>query len=85
MRNTLLYLFLYCLPATSAEQRIEAVRLPDMNLPRAAHCVFYANGELTVVGGHTSGFVPTPTAEYFADGQWHLIPTVYTHDDGLAV
>lgn len=66
-------------------QKLEAVRLPDMNLPRAAHNVFYVNGELTVVGGHTSGFVMTPTAEYFNKGQWHLMNTVYAHDDGTMV
>ena len=66
-------------------KKLEAERLPDLQLPRASHNIFYANGELTVVGGHTSGFVLTPTAEYFCDGEWHLIPTVYTHDDGFAV
>ena len=70
---------------TLVQKRIEAVRLPDMNLPRAAHNVFYANGELTVVGGHTLGFVMTPTAEYFSEGQWHLMNTVYAHDDGTVV
>ena len=67
------------------QKKLEAVRLPDMNIPRAGHNVFYANGELTVAGGHTSGFVPTPTAEYFKDGAWHLMQTAYTHDDGLVV
>ncbi len=67
------------------QKKMEAVRLPDMNLPRASHNVFYVNGELTVVGGHTSGFVLTPTAEYFKDGAWHLMHTVYAHDDGMAV
>ena len=62
-----------------------AERLPDMNIPRAAHNVFYVGGELTVVGGHTSGFVMTPTAEYFKDGAWHMVPTVYHHDNGMAV
>lgn len=66
-------------------QKLEAVRLPDMNLPRASHNVFYVNGELTVVGGHTLGFVMTPTAEYFNEGQWHLINTVYAHDNGTVV
>ena len=66
-------------------QKIEAERLPDMNLPRSGHNVFYANGELTVVGGHTSGFVMTPTAEYFSNGEWHIISTVYPHDNGMAV
>ena len=56
-----------------------------MNLPRSGHNVFYANGELTVVGGHTSGFVMTPTAEYFSNGAWHVVPSVYQHDNGMAV
>ncbi len=64
---------------------IRAERLPDMNVPRAGHCTFYVNGELTVVGGHTSGFMPTPTAEYYKDGAWHLMTTVYEHDNGFAV
>ena len=60
-------------------------RLPDMNIPRGGHSLFMLNGELTVFGGHTSGFVPTPTAEYYRDGQWHQLPMVYTHDDGISV
>ena len=67
------------------QKKLEAVRLPDMNLPRAGHSVFYVNGELTVVGGHTSGFVLTSTAEYFSEGEWHLMTTVYPHDNGMAV
>ena len=67
------------------QKKIEAVRLPDMNMPRAFHNVFYANGELTVVGGHTSGFVMTRTAEYYSEGAWHLMNTVYMHDNGIAV
>ncbi len=66
-------------------QNLDAERLPDMNVPRAGHNVFYADGELTVIGGHTSGFVLTPTAEYFKNGIWHESPTVYTHDNGMAV
>ena len=65
--------------------KLETERLPDLNIPRAGHALFYANGELTVAGGHTSGFVPTPTAEYFKDGEWHTLPMTYTHDFGLSV
>ena len=65
--------------------RIEAERLPDLNIPRAGHHTFYINHEIVVVGGHTTGFVPTATAEYFSDGQWHLLPTVYEHDAGFFV
>lgn len=64
--------------------KLEAERLPDLNIPRAGHALFYANGELTVAGGHTNGFVPTPTAEYFKDGEWHTMQMTYTHDVGIA-
>ena len=75
--------------------KLEAERLPDLNIPRAGHALFYArsaegrlqgkNVEPTVAGGHTNGFVPTPTAEYLKDGKWHTMPMTYTHDFGLSV
>jgi AraC-like DNA-binding protein len=43
------------------------------------------NGELTVAGGHTDGFVPTPTAEYYKDGEWHSLQMTYPHDFGFSV
>ena len=65
--------------------KIDAERLPDMNVPRSGHSVFFVNDELTVAGGHTSGFVLTPTVEYFKDGEWHLLQTVYNHDGGVSI
>ncbi len=65
--------------------KVNAERLPELNIPRAGHNMFYAGDELTVVGGHTKGFKPTATAEYYKDGQWHQLPTEYPHDNGLAV
>ena len=65
--------------------RVEAERLPNLNIPRSGHSAFIANGEVTLVGGHTSGFVLTPTAEYFKDGKWHQLQTVYAHDGGFSV
>lgn len=65
-------------------QRIEFERLPDLNIARAGHQIFCVNGEYVVAGGHTNGFVPTPTAEYFKDGKWHLMQMVYTHDFGVS-
>ena len=64
--------------------RIVPERLPDLNVPRSGHSIFYTNGELTVAGGHTTGFVPTPTAEYLAEGEWHQMQMVYSHDNGFA-
>ena len=66
-------------------QKIEVKRLPDLNIPRVAHVVFSVNGELVVVGGHTTGFVPTATAEYLKDGEWHFMESAYEHDDGFGV
>lgn len=66
-------------------QKIEVERLPDLNVPRAGHQLFFVNGELVVAGGHTNGFVPTPTAEYLKDGEWHVMQMVYNHDFAASV
>ncbi len=60
-------------------------RLPDMNIARAGHQVFVAGDDLVAVGGHAEGFVRTATAEYFADGAWHVLKTLYTNDNGFLV
>jgi AraC-like DNA-binding protein len=65
--------------------KITAERLPNLNIPRNAHSVFCVNGEVTVVGGHTKSFIPTATAEYYKDGEWHLMETEYPHDNGICV
>ena len=65
--------------------KISVERLADLNVPRSAHNLFCVNGEVTVVGGHTTNFIPTATAEYYKDGKWHLMETAYPHDNGLCV
>ena len=67
------------------EVKIEAERLSDLTIPRAGHELFCVNGEYVVAGGHTHGFVPTPTAEYYKDGKWQVIQMVYSHDFGTSV
>ena len=62
--------------------KIQPEQLPRLNTPRSGHHTLCVNGEITVFGGHTSGFVPTPTAEYYKDGSWHQMDMVYTHDAG---
>lgn len=59
--------------------------LPDLNIPRHAHTLAYVGGELTVIGGHTTGFIPTATAEYYSEGKWHLLETFFPHDFGFGV
>lgn len=52
-----------------------------MNTPRADHVLFSPDGKtLVAAGGHTTGFIPVSTAEYFDGGKWHSIQTVYQHD-----
>ena len=65
---------------TCSIQHVVPKRLPDLNIPREGHAVFFAGGELMVAGGHTSGFVPTATAEYLSGGEWHQLQMAYTHD-----
>ncbi|MBO5583938.1 MAG: AraC family transcriptional regulator [Prevotella sp.] len=71
--------------ATCPMEKLEAVRLADLNVPRDCHSAFVAGGEVVVVGGHTSGFVPTATAEYLHGGKWHLLNTVYSHDQATSL
>lgn len=63
---------------------MEYDRLPDLQTPRCAHGFTVAGGKLCAFGGHTTGFVPVATAEYFSDGEWHTIPMTYPHDGGIA-
>lgn len=65
--------------------RIEPQRLPDMNIPRGGHATFCLGQEILVVGGHTTGFIPTATAERFDGSEWQTIPTTYEHDNPLAL
>lgn len=59
---------------------METKRLPDMNEPRTGHALVWAGDHILAVGGHTTGFVRSSTAEYFDGGRWHSIPTLYPHD-----
>lgn len=97
VRRLILYLILLLTAAPAKGQpavgrgmscpvvKIEAERLPDLSIPRAGHQVFYAGGQLTVAGGHTNGFVPTQTTEYYSDGEWHTLQMVYNHDTGYSL
>ena len=83
-------LLIVLLPLTAVAEdcpkvKLQVERLPDLHIPRGDASVFVVNGEPTVVGGHTSGFVPTATAEYYSNGEWHLLETVYPHDHGFSV
>lgn len=58
-------------------------RLPDLNVPRGCHRTLVLNGEITLLGGNTTGFKPIVTAEYYADGAWHTVSMLYSHMNGF--
>ena len=59
--------------------------LASLNKPRGQHRTLMAGGELVVIGGHTNGFKPIETLEYYRDGVWHEVPMHYSHDNGFAL
>ena len=44
---------------------MESERLPDLSEPRTYHALVWAGDHILALGGHTTGFVPSATAEYF--------------------
>ena len=64
---------------------MESKRLPDLNEPRSGHALVWAGDHILAVGGHTTGFVPVSTAEYYQNGRWHTLPTNYPHDTPFAL
>lgn len=57
-------------------------RLPSLETPRGGGQPVLLDGEITVFGGHTTGYKPLGTAEYYSGGAWHSIPMMYPHDGG---
>ena len=60
-------------------------KLPDMKLARLWHQTFPTSNGLVVVGGHTTGFSPTKTAEIYRDGKWQELSIGSAHDGGFSV
>ena len=60
--------------------------LPSMQTPRIGHaCFATASGDIVVVGGHTTGFALTATAERLHDGAWESISISHPHDGAASV
>ena len=60
-------------------------KLPDMKVARLWHQTFPTSNGLVVVGGHTTGFSPTKTAEIYRDGKWQELSISSAHDGGFSV
>ena len=64
---------------------LEYEKAADMNTGRADHQTFASGDALVVVGGHTSNFVPTASAELWQDGKWTSVSISNEHDAGFSV
>ena len=65
-------------------QSMTVERLPDLNTSRGNHRAIVIGDEIVILGGHTEGFKPVETAEYYADASWHTISMLYPHQNGFA-
>lgn len=59
-------------------------KLPDMKISRLGHQTFASGDGLVVVGGHTTDFIPTKTAEIYRNGTWTELSIGNTHDNGFS-
>ena len=85
-------MMLATIPATRADADKTGVisglkyeKLPDMKVARLWHQTFPTSNGLVVVGGHTTGFSPTQTAEIYRDGKWQELSIGSAHDGGFSV
>lgn len=60
-----------------------AQRWPDLPEPVSTPYVMVLNGELTLFGGHTDGFLLSSSAWYIKNGAWHKVPMKYPHSHGF--
>lgn len=60
--------------------------LPNMQVPRRGHvCFATANGDIVAVGGHTTNFNLTTTAERLHNGAWESVSISNPHDGAACV
>ena len=60
-------------------------KLADMKTARMSHQVFPSGTDIVVVGGHTTGFLLTTTAEIYRNGQWSDVAINSPHDGGFSL
>ena len=73
----------------SGQQGVTAVlkyeRVADMKVPRIGHQIIPTISGVLVVGGHTTNFALTSTAEVFLEGMWFDRSIDSPHDEGFSV
>ena len=79
MKRHIILFFLLTVLTRLVGQTLEAERLPDMNMPRTGHNVFYANGELTLFS-QVNGVSVDSTPKLAKDTAWGNAETRYYVD-----
>ena len=64
---------------------LKYVQIADMTTPRMAHQVFPSGDGFVVVGGRTTGFQLTKTAELYRNGNWQSLSISSAHDGAFSV
>lgn len=70
---------------TGAVATLKYEKIADMKTARIGHQIFQAGDGIVVVGGHTTGFQLTTTAEIYQNGQWRDLNISSPHDGGFSV
>ena len=60
-------------------------QIANMTVPRIAHQVFPSGDGFVVVGGRTTGFQLTKTAELYRNGSWQSLSISNAHDGAFSV
>ena len=63
-------------------KKIVFEQLPSLETPRAIGQPILLGDEVTIFGGHTTGYKLIETAEYYRGGTWHTVQMMYPHDGG---
>lgn len=68
-----------------AVANLQYEKIADMKTARMGHQIFPSGNGFVVVGGHTTNFELTKTAELYENGQWKDISISNPHDGAFAV
>jgi len=68
-----------------AKAKLQYSKIADMQTPRIGHQLFPSGNGFVAVGGHTSNFELTTSAEIYENGAWRSLSVNAPHDGGFSV
>ena len=70
---------------TGVKATLRYEQIANMKTPRIGHQLFPSGNGIVAVGGHTTNFQLTKTAEIYENGQWRELSIASPHDGGFSV